>query len=1033
MLVRRWVLLALLCLGATTIARAQQFLVAPQFATGEAPYAVAVADVNGDGIPDLVTGDQLANAVSVMLGNGDGTFQPQVEYTTGFEPISIVVADLNQDGKLDVAVTNFEDDTIGVLLGNGDGTFQTQVIYQTAGGPFSIAAGDVNGDGIPDLVVACSATDQISVLIGKGLGTFKTHVDYATGNEPVSAALGDFNNDGKLDVATADYANSANTGVGNTVSVLLNAGSGTFNAHVDYTTGPSGSGPVSVAAGLVNSDSTLDLVVANEMNNTIGFLKGNGDGTFQSGVDYATGTSPHSAVLGNLNNDGFLDVAVVNELGNTASVLLGNGDGTFQNHVDFGTAESPVAVAVGTFISGGATDLAVANGAVDTVSILMGNGNGTFQARRDFATGEAPLSAASADFNNDGKPDAVVANLGSNTVDVYLGNGDGSLQAPASYSTGGTSPFSVVTGNFAGGSIADLAVANLGSNNVAVLVGTGTGTFNAAVEYSIGSGSEPIAVATGDFNKDGKLDLAVADLNADTVSVLLGNGDGTFQSPASYATGLGPHALAVTDINGDGKLDLVVANSVSNTVSVLLGNGDGTFQAHVDYSTGSEPTALAAGAFVTSSSLPGVVTADLTAGPGGVCALLNSGTGTLLAPVCYAAGQNPEAIVAADFNGNGELDLAAANSKSDTASIMLGNGDGTFQNHVDFGAGAAPYSLAIADFNLDGAPDLLSANEASNTVSVLLNMGGTLMTASGSPNPANPNQQVIFTATVATGVNVTGRPAPTGTVSFYNGSTLLGTGTLSSGVASYTDSAGFTTNATIFADYSGDSNYNPHNLPPFTEVVNSGAPQVTLSPTSLNFGNVVVNTTSPAQVVTLTNTGNAALSITSITPSKSYNEKSTTCPLSPSTLGAGLSCTINVTFKPTKIGTVTGTLSITDNASGSPQSVSLTGVGTQIQLTPATLNLGSVPVGQTSAPQTVTLKNVGTTSVTIKSMTFTGTNPSEFKVQSNTCGSSVAAGASCSINITFSPTKKGVASAVLNVNDTGGGSPQTSKVGGTGT
>ena len=205
-------------------------------------------------------------------------------------------------------------------------------------------------------------------------------------------------------------------------------------------------------------------------------------------------------------------------------------------------------------------------------------------------------------------------------------------------------------------------------------------------------------------------------------------------------------------------------------------------------------------------------------------------------------------------------------------------------------------------------------------------------------------------------------------------------------------------------------------------------PGLTFSHTSLAFSTQVVYTTSKAKTVKLTNSGLGILKITNIAVSGPYTQTHT-CG---STVNPGASCTINVTFKPTTIGTLTGSVSITDNAPASPQKVSLTGTGTYIQLAPTTVNFGDQPVGTKSLAKTITVANKGDVSVSITGFSITGTDASNF-AQTHTCKSTLAAGASCFINTTFKPSATGTRTAQVAVSDNGGGSPQKVNLTGTGT
>jgi hypothetical protein len=235
--------------------------------------------------------------------------------------------------------------------------------------------------------------------------------------------------------------------------------------------------------------------------------------------------------------------------------------------------------------------------------------------------------------------------------------------------------------------------------------------------FPVGSGPESVAV--GDFNRDGIPDLAVANFS-DTVSVLLGKGDGTFGSAANYAVGSGPESVAVGDLNRDGIPDLVVANAFSNTVSVLLGNGDGTFQSAISYAVGGTPDSVAVGDF-NRDGIPDLAVANFTTST--VSVLLGKGDGSFQPAVNYAAASGPQSVAVGDFNRDGITDLAVVNFFSDTVSVLLGNGDGTFGNPTNFPVGSAPGSVTVGDFNRDGIPDLAVTSTFSNTVSVLLGKG----------------------------------------------------------------------------------------------------------------------------------------------------------------------------------------------------------------------------------------------------------------------------------------------------------------------
>jgi hypothetical protein len=280
----------------------------------------------------------------------------------------------------------------------------------------------------------------------------------------------------------------------------------------------------------------------------------------------------------------------------------------------------------------------------------------------------------------------------------------------------GTSPVSVAAGDLDGDGHADVVVAGAGSNTVSVLLGHGDGTFAAAVSYP--AGSSPIAVATADLNGDGALDLAVADQGGG-VSVLLNQGDGTFSAAISHAAGPNPYALAVADFDGDGRPDLVIANVYVDTVSVLLNQGNGAFGSPAAYPVGYTPVGLAA-ADVNGDGRPDLVVANVNSN--NVSVLLNQGNGTLGLAVSYPAASNPQAVTVADLDGDGVPDVAVANLNGSTVSVLLGHGNGTFAASVQYASINGLQAIAAVDLDGDGRLDLAVSSNGSG-VGVLRNQG----------------------------------------------------------------------------------------------------------------------------------------------------------------------------------------------------------------------------------------------------------------------------------------------------------------------
>ncbi|PYX32539.1 MAG: hypothetical protein DMG77_03100 [Acidobacteria bacterium] len=446
----------------------------------------------------------------VMTSANSLSFLPAVTYDPGGQSLSVAIADLNGDGKPDLVVTNagFAEGVIGVLLGKGDGTFLPVVTYNTGGDlAYSVAVADVNGDGKPDLLVAdcgliginvCNHSNGlVGVLLGNGDGTFQPVVTYDSGGSTtVSIAVADVNADGKPDVVVANECGNTSTCADGSVGVLLGNGDGTFQKATTYDTKYAID---SVAGADVNGDGKLDLLVASGGNSRVGVLLGNGDGTFQPVVIYESGgIGSHSVAVADVNGDGKPDLVVANICDTSAncahgsvSVLMGNGDGTFQTAVSYdpgGTGAWSVAVAD---VNGdGKPDLVVAIFFYNTVGVLLGNGDGTFQAATTYGSGgNYPSSVAVADLNGDGLLDVAVANFcggsGLNCLPGKLGvllNNTVELQSTTTTLTTSQNhsfygqPITFTATVTTSGSIAPTGTVNFRSGSY----GIGTGTLNAS-------------------------------------------------------------------------------------------------------------------------------------------------------------------------------------------------------------------------------------------------------------------------------------------------------------------------------------------------------------------------------------------------------------------------------------------------------------------------------------------------------------------------------------------------------------------------
>jgi len=620
------------------------------------------------------------------------------------------------------------------------------------------------------------------------------------------------------------------------------------------------------------------------------------------------------------------------------------------------------------------------------------------------------------DFNHDGKLDVAWADASGNLY-VSLGNGKGGFQA-AIQSTGFLIPSEMFTGDFNGDGKLDIVGSDYG--NITVMLGNGDGTFNVGWTYHSFDGG--VHIATADFNQDGKLDLYATeqDLGEQWFEIFMGNGDGTFNSPGvlNYTSYFGG-SPAIGDFNGDGTLDLAipVPNNPEDEVAIFLGDGKGNFQESGMFGVNDYPVVLTA-----DMNQDGDL--DLLAFSG--CIWLGSGNATFAEAGC-SKGYYPTAI--GDFNGDGKLDTVLFDAALPLPlAIDLGAGDGTYLSDFQFPLSTIIAGAAVGDFNNDGKLDVVTSNGyllLQTTVDLT-----PFSLAFGSENVGTKSAQQTATLT---NVGASALPINKISITGVNAASFgeaNSCGTKLAAGASCAISVNFAPKtsgslvAVLSVSYKGTAS------PQTVGLSGSGlaASTVSLLPAGLTFATQLVGTSSTAQTATLTNTGDQAVTISSIAASGAFNETNN-CP---SSLVVGGSCQIQVGFVPTAAGAASGMLSVTDNAANSPQQVTLSGTGTVITVSPVGVNFGDQEVGTTSAVAAITLTNSGAGAVSISRISITGTDAGDFS-ETNKCGKSLAAQSSCTIRVTFKPAATGALAASVSVTDNGGGSPQSVSLTGTGT
>lgn len=642
---------------------------------GVQPSRVVAADLDADGTLDLVVltdeGFAAEDGLNVLMGNGDGTFQSPQRTSMPGGAIDVVQGDWDQNGVLDLAVLNPYSDTVSILNGNGDGTFQAAGLLATEAFPRSIAMGDVDSDGSSDLMVACFSAAEVQLFRGKPGGVFLSATPVVA-EERVGLRLADVDGDGVLDLVSPVYEESKiPDSFRSFIEVRPGNGDGTFGAAQEFL---GGAVPGRVIVRDINGDGRSDLLAPNSESQAISVHPAMPDGGFRTRTDVIVYAPANDIGVGDFDEDGVLDLVTcgdgVGTSGSRTTVQRGLGDGSFEApvYVEYGSGNTGLAV---TDLDGdGHSDLLLASSDDDAVSIMLGQGDGTFGSGVQHAVGDDPRAVVAADLNGDGLPDLLTPNFGADSVSVLVGGAGGSF-TPAPDLAVGRRPIDLAVGDLNGDSNVDVVVANSSTMApdflyiVTLYIGSGDAAFGSRQDLVIeaGAGARPYSVAVADINGDGDQDIVVGcwtptstGIGTGRIAVLLGNGDGTFASPTYEPVGNTLGDVDVVDLDGDGVLDLVAADKARNAgiVSVLRGVGDGSFLPREIYAT-AEPAA---------------------------------------------------AVVGADFNGDGSIDIATAGMRQ--ISILLAQsvacaGDITGEGDLNFFDIAAYISLYNAS---DPAADL---------------------------------------------------------------------------------------------------------------------------------------------------------------------------------------------------------------------------------------------------------------------------------------------------------------------------------------
>jgi hypothetical protein len=772
-------------------------------------------DFNGDGKLDaaiIVETDNSGTygyAFSVVLSNGDGTFQAPVLTAITDSCAVLSVGDVNGDGKDDILVVHSQsqcensNSSFDVFLSNGDGTFTQKSNYViTSNGLAGGILQDVNNDGFLDAVVVDQANPgNVWTVLGNGDGTFSnTPTSVALSGQVSDAVLADLNGDHILDVAGLDDEQ---------VTVYLAASASSYAAGVSLITSDTNYEAYTISVGDLNNDGFPEIVTPNfsETNNNLTVYVNNKSGGFATGVYYGaanggpSGTTTASfttaVAIADVNGDGNPDILAANTGDNNITVLLGNGDGTV-NVPTYGYSiggfveccpSGLTAPIVADFNGDGYSDILIADEAY-SLDFAKGYGDGSFRTALQYyiPTTDSgyvdPNGIASGDFNGDGFPDIVVGSQGDTTVgiSVFLSRPDGSLQPGVSYTTPSSNGYLwfVAVADFNKDGKLDIAATDPSNGFVQIFTGNGDGTFTLGSTFNTDSGNTgPQNLIAADFNGDGYPDLAVINQDASptNIGILINDGTGNFQPAVTYplSSSVWQANIAVGDLNGDGKLDLATPTS-SSGVAMLMGNGDGTFQPETDLSLGVNNAQSVAIADLNGDKIMDLAV-SLNNGLGQDIAIA-LGTGNAVFPTITTLAASlqdfnfispyPLSIHVADIDNDGNPDLVYANESYGTVGILFGSGAGAFYDPVEFPSGGITFNLTLADVNQDGAVDVITTDEFLGGASVLLNANGAIGNYT-----ITPTSQTTATVTAGSSATFTFTVTPTG---HYNGTITFSCG-----------------------------------------------------------------------------------------------------------------------------------------------------------------------------------------------------------------------------------------------------------------